>query len=316
MKPLLFPPSLKKGDTIGIIAPAGQMRKNGARFSKGVDILHEMGFEVKFPKELWPGHDYLADSDENRGREFNRMFCDDKINGLISLRGGYGCLRMLDKIDIAAVISNPKVLVGFSDITILQNYLYQRTGMVSLHGPVVTSLGDATPDALASFFSCLTNTRRPDISSTQIVVLRDGPEAAAPLIGGNLASLVTLLGTRYDFSWDSKVVFLEDINEPVYKIDRMLTQLKCAGKLDSIAGLILGDFSTSTNSDKRTKNRYRESVWNRVMELCAEQSMPIWANFPSGHCTSSLTFPLGAVTVMKSGKKQLVFKQTEDSARI
>jgi muramoyltetrapeptide carboxypeptidase len=307
MKPPLHPTPLKKGDTIGIIAPAGQLQDK-TRFMRGVGILHDMGFQVKFPRDLWPGPEYLADSDDNRGYEFNSLLRDEEINGLISMRGGYGCLRMLDKIDIASVARNPKILVGFSDITILQNYLYEQTGLVSFHGPVVTSLSEVTEDALASFYYCLTSIRPHRIGSKHIEILRDGPDIAAPLIGGNLTSLVTLLGTRYDFSWDNKIVFLEDINEPAYKIDRMLTQLKLAGKLDNIAGLILGDFSTSASRDETEKLHYRESVLNRVLELCPAQAMPVWGNFPSGHCSCNLTFPLGALAEMKRGKTQLLFQ--------
>ncbi len=307
MIPPLYPTPLKKGDTLGIIAPAGQLHDK-TRFMRGVGILREMGFQVNFPKDLWPGTTYLADSDDNRGSEFNRLFKDDEINGLISMRGGFGCLRMLDKIDISLVVSNPKILVGFSDITILQNYLHEQTGLVSLHGPVVTSLCEMTEDALASFYYCLTNMKAHSILPNDIEILRDGAEVTAPLVGGNLASLVTFLGTPYDFSWDKKIVFLEDTNEPLYKIDRMLTQLKLAGKLDNIAGLILGDFSLATSQDKIEKLQYRDSVWQRILELCPSRSIPVWGNFPSGHCSCNLTFPLGAVVEMKSRETQLLLQ--------
>jgi muramoyltetrapeptide carboxypeptidase len=306
MKSPLYPPPLKKGDSIGIIAPAGQMQDE-VRFMQGVKVLQEMGFQVKHPQNLWPGSEYLADSDDNRGYEFNSLIKDEEISGLIAMRGGYGCLRMLENIDIALVSRNPKILVGFSDITILQNYLYEQTGLISLHGPVVTSLCGATEGALASLSYCLTNAKAQSIESPVIEVLRDGPDISAPLIGGNLTSLVTFLGTRYDFSWENKIIFLEDINEPSYKIDRMLTQLKLAGKLDNIAGLILGDFSTSASRDQTDKLHYRDSVWNRVLELCADQVIPIWGNFPSGHCPGNLTFPLGAPAMMERRKTRLLF---------
>ncbi len=306
MRPPLSPTPLKKGDCIGIFAPAGQLQ-DATRFMQGVRVLEEMGFRVKYPPRLWPGPDYLADSDDNRGEEFNRLVQDKEVKGIIAMRGGYGCLRMLDTIDIALVADNPKVLVGFSDITILQNYLYAQVGLVCLHGPVVTSLGDATEDALASLSYCLTNTKAHGIGPGRIEVLRDGPRVSAPLIGGNLASMVSLLGTRYDFSWDNKIVFLEDINEPAYKIDRMFTQLKLAGKLDKIAGLILGNFSTSTGSSEIAAVHYRQVISNRVLELCSGRLLPIWGNFPSGHYPGSLTFALGAPVVMERNIPRLLF---------
>lgn len=307
MKSPLYPPPLKKGDTVGIVAPAGQLQDETI-FRQGVDILKEMGFRVKYPRDLWPGPEYLADSDECRGDEFNRLVMDDEINGLISMRGGYGCLRILDTIDLSMVIRNPKILVGFSDITILQNYLYARTGLISLHGPVVTSLGSATKETLSRLYESLTSIKSRCIESKQIVVLRHSDNITAPLIGGNLASLVTLLGTRYDFSWDNKIVFLEDTNEPAYKIDRMLTQLKLAGKFENIAGLILGDFSMSANMAIIEKKHYQKLIWNRVLELCSSRLMPIWGNFPSGHCSCNFSFPLGAQAEMTSGQPRLLFQ--------
>lgn len=306
MKALLSPPPLQKGDTLGIIAPAGQLQDR-ARFNTGVRILEQMGFQVKLPANLWPGHHYLADSDLNRAEEFNNFIRNDAIKGLISLRGGYGCLRMLDKIDLAAVGRRPKIVAGFSDITVLQNFLYAQTGLVSLHGPVVCSLGGTTQECLAQFYQRLLNITPPSIAGNQVEVLRAGTSAAAPLIGGNLASLISFLGTPYDFSWDDKIVFLEDVNEPLYKIDRMLTQLHLAGKLDNFAGLILGDFSMSAYTQAAEISHYRKAIWNRLLELCPGSSAPIWGNFPSGHCPANLSFPLGATAVMQSATTTLLF---------
>lgn len=306
MKPPLSPSPLKKGDCIGIFAPAGQLQ-NTTRFVQGVRMLEEMGFRVKYPPELWPGGDYLADTDDNRGEEFNRLVQDTEVKGLIGMRGGYGCLRMLDTINIALVADNPKVLVGFSDITILQNYLYAQVGLVSLHGPVVTSLGEATEEARASLSYCLTHTKACSIGPDHVEVLRDGPKVCGPLIGGNLASMISLLGTPYDFSWDDKIVFLEDINEPAYKVDRMFTQLQLAGKLDKIVGLILGNFSMSSDTEEIAATHYRQSIRDRVLELFSDRVIPIWGHFPSGHYSGSLTFSLGAPTVMESDTPRLLF---------
>ncbi len=306
MTSLLYPLPLKKGDSIGIIAPAGQLHHD-TRFLRGVAILREMGFQVIFPPELWPGKEYLADTDDNRGSEFNRLIKDAEIKALIAMRGGYGCLRMLDRIDLDLVARNPKILLGFSDITILQNYLYEKTGLVSLHGPVVNSLSETNKNALSRLHHNLTHMRSNYMDLPAIKVLREGPSVTAPLIGGNLASLVTLLGTRYDFSWNGKIVFLEDVNEPLYKIDRMLTQLKLAGKFDNISGLILGDFSTSINRDETEMLHFNKILWMRVVELCCEPEVPIWGNFPAGHSSSNFTFPLGALATMEKGKKRLSF---------
>jgi len=307
MKSPLFPPTIKKGDTVAVFAPAGNLHET-ERFRKGIAILKEMGFRVKFPRELWPGSGYFADNDENRGNEFNTLLADPEIKALISMRGGYGCLRMIDKIDLAQIVRTPKIIVGFSDITVLHNYLHFKTGLVGFHGPVVTSLCNATNGALDRYYHCLTGHCSSPIFEKGIEVLRDGTSVSAPLVGGNLASLVTLLGTPYDSSWANKIVFLEDVNEPIFRIDRLLTQLKLAGKFENIVGLILGDFSLTDDVDSIEKLSYREEIWNRVLELCESSQTPIWGNFPSGHCPHNLTLPLGATAEMNSAQKQLVFQ--------
>lgn len=306
MKNQRAPLPLRRGDTIGIIAPAGRL-VDTSRFDSGIAILREMGFNVVFPRDLWPGTEYLADSDENRASEFNRLYGDPEIGALLCLRGGFGCLRMLDRIDLDLVATHAKMIIGFSDITVLENYLFQKTGLISLHGLVVTSLGDASSPALERFFLCLTGRWDEPLTIKKLEILRDGPTVTAPLIGGNLASLISLLGTPYDLSWDEKIVFLEDINEPAYKVDRMLTQLSLAGKFARLAGLIVGDFSGLYPGNSSQQDSYLEGIWERLLVLCADGDFPIWGNFPSGHFPHNMTLPLGAQTQMQSGNARLLF---------
>ncbi len=303
----LHPAPLKKGDTLAVIAPSGQLR-DFHHFTKGVTLLEEMGFHVIFPRQLWPGQDYLSDSDQNRALEFNKAYANPEIKGIISMRGGYGCLRMIERIDLKQITQHPKIVVGFSDITVLLNYLYTRTGLVSFHGPVVTSLNNGTNFSHESLYHCLTGKWRTAISPKRLEILKDGPNNSGPLVGGNLASLVTLLGTPYDFSWDKKIVLLEDIDEPPYRIDRMLTQLFLANKFTAISGLILGDFSFSSYQDDIEKLRYKEQVWNRILDLCEHTTFPVWANFPCGHGSENITIPLGAMAEMNREKASVVFR--------
>ena len=302
----LYPPALKKGDTIAIVAPAGQLSSDKL-FDQGVEILKQMGFKVVFPGNLWPGKTYLADSDEKRSLEFNTLLRNPDIQGLISLRGGFGCLRMIDKIDLKQVRKTPKIITGFSDITILQNFLIQQTGLVTMHGPVLTSLATSTDLTLRRYFQCLTGHWSAEIDVSGIEILQKTDTVTAPLIGGNLASLVTFLGTPYDFKWDGKIVILEDTNEPLYKVDRMLTQLSLAGKFARLSGLILGDFSGSGLASDIEKRRYIESIWDRVRGVCKQRNYPIWGNFPTGHCPENLTLPLGSLAQMDSKNKRLLF---------
>ena len=306
MNPMLLPRPLKKGDLLGVIAPAGMLHDE-ALFHSGIEILSEMGFEVKFPRELWPGVDYLADSDENRATELNELFRDSEVKAIVSMRGGYGCLRILDRINLDIIANNPKFLIGFSDITVLQQYLYFQTGLVSLHGPTLTSLSRSTQETLEKFRASLLGLWNEPVCDKKIVQLQGSGCVAAPLIGGNLASLTTLLGTKYDSDWSDRIIFLEDVNEPIYKIDRMITQLAAAGKFEKVRGIILGNFASPKNETSLNELRYKESVWTRVLEVCPDKNIPVWGDFPSGHCTHNITFPIGAIATMDCSKCRVAF---------
>jgi muramoyltetrapeptide carboxypeptidase len=300
------PLPLKPGDPIGIIAPGGRL-SDMSRFHSGLAVLRDMGLQPVFPHDLWPGEEYLADTDDNRALEFNRLFRAPEIKALIALRGGYGCLRLLDKLDYDLTGVHAKMIIGFSDITLLQNDLYQKTGLISLHGPVLTSLCDLSPTAWERFSLCLGGRWDEPVVDKKIEILRTGPCHAAPLIGGNLASLLSLLGTPFDFSWDNALLFLEDINEPAYRVDRMLTQLALAGKFDKLSGLILGNFSGVFPENSGQQLSYLETIWQRILVLCKKTDFPIWGNFSSGHTPNNLTLPLGALTKMESGNGTLSF---------
>jgi muramoyltetrapeptide carboxypeptidase len=302
----LIPPALAEGDAIGVIAPAGRLVDHD-RFFSGVQVLQEMGYQVRYPRRLWPGIDHLADSDQRRGQECNEMFGDRDIKAIVALRGGFGCLRMLNKINLTAVASHPKFLVGFSDISLLQNYLAIHTGLISLHGPVMISLGTSEDCARQRLAQCLRGHWREPIPLAGVEVLRAADLVSAPLLGGNLASLVSTIGTPFDFSWEGKIIFLEDINEPAYRVDRMLTQLFLAGKFNRLAGLLLGDFSGLHPPGAQLRQPYLTTIWKRVLELCKDERFPIWANLPSGHRANNQTLPLGARAVLERDGSRLCF---------
>ncbi|SDP16964.1 S66 peptidase family protein [Desulforhopalus singaporensis] len=302
----ILPPPLKPGDIIGIAAVAGQIRAPELLY-KGITIIREMGFEVRFQRDLWPGSSYLADSDANRAKEFNTLLRDPEVKAIIALRGGFGSLRILDRLEPSVLVQQPKFVVGFSDISILHSYLHQATGVVTLHGPVMTSLAGATPESLERLYRSLTGKWYSPVEMASLEIIVDGDSVERPVAGGNLASLVTLLGTPYDFPWRDRIIFLEDINEPLYKIDRMLTQLEYAGKFDEAAGILLGDFSDPHEYDRIEHLRYIESIWTRVEEICSKRGVAVWANFPAGHTGRNLTFPLGATARMDKKSSTVFF---------
>ncbi len=302
----LHAPPLKPGDTIGIAAPAGQISDH-ARFESGLKILHEMGFHVKYPRNLWPGAGYLSDTDTNRTEEFNRLWIDTEVQAILALRGGYGCLRILNEIDLKHIQRNPKLFIGFSDLTLIHQHINSRAGLVTLHGPVLTSLTDCTRQALERFFYCLKGNWNHHIQSKEIEILRGGDDVTGTLTGGNLSTLLTTLGTPFEFDWKGKVVVLEDTNEPLYRIDRMLTQLYYCGKFEGVAAILLGDFSHSHHTDTIDKIRHHESIWRRVLEVTAQQATTVWGNFPSGHCPENITLPMGAQSLVDSRSAQIHF---------
>lgn len=303
---ITIPQKLQRGDTIGIIAPAGQIADHN-RFEQGIKILNEMGFETRFPRNLWPGTGYLADSDSNRIAEVCDVFMDTEIHGVMAARGGYGCLRLLQHLDINTIRQNPKVFVGFSDISILLNQFVQNANMLCFHGPVVTSLCDCTHDALERFYNCITGNWQRTISPSKLEILRGSENVSGKLVGGNLSTLLTLLGTPYDTTWQDCILVLEDIGEPVYRLDRMITQLGLSDKLNQPAGILLGDFTLNQSQDTLDKIRYTEYIWERILDLTAHAKIPVWGNFPTGHYVQNLTLPFGATATMDSKSGELLF---------
>jgi muramoyltetrapeptide carboxypeptidase len=298
-----MPPPLRPGDTIAVVAPAGALRDETS-FAAGVRILRQMGFQVKWPRELWPGQGYFADSDRNRAKELQNLFADSETRALIALRGGYGCQRLLPLLDFAAMRENPKYLLGFSDITVLLNQLVERVGLCCLHGPTLCSLPETDGSARQALYAALTGRDWMEIRPKHYEVLRGG-QATGILKGGNLSNLACLLGTPHDISWHRAIVILEDINEPPHRIDRMLTQLAQAGKFDTVAGLLLGDFTLGKDQNAVETIRYREMVWRRVAELTDGRGIPVWGGLAFGHCPGNYPMVLGAKIGMDSGQGRL-----------
>jgi len=306
MNKSLFPPSLQPGDRIGIIAPAGQVYDTKS-LNQGVSILKEMGFDVQLPGNLWPGTGYLADTDSNRALEFHRMWADPQISALLSLRGGFGSLRLLPFLNPVDIKKEHKLLIGFSDLTVLHSALYQTNEAITLHGPMLTSLSSISPGSLQHFYACLTGNWDKTLGPQQIEVLRDGAPVQGRLIGGNLSSLISILATDIDLDWNGKILFLEDVGEPLYRLDRMFTQLWHCGKINQPAGIILGDFSINIQQDSLERIRFHEEIWKRVLELTESAGMPVWGNFPIGHGVDNLCLPHGADALMDSSNTRLSF---------
>lgn len=307
MKNCTVPQALDTGDTIAIVAPAGQIHNTDA-LKSGVSILKSMGFEVMLPANLWPGKAYLADTDRNRAREFHKMWGNPEIKALLALRGGFGSLRMLPFLEPDIIKKDNKLLIGFSDITVLHAALQQSNQLITLHGPMLTSLADLSPNSLQRFRASLLGKWDNALEERGVEVLRHGPPVQGKLLGGNLSTLMSILATPMDCDWSKCILFLEDAGEPLYRLDRMLSQLWHTTKIVQPAGIILGDFSQNSGLDSLEKIRFHEEIWKRVLELTESAQMPVWGNFPIGHGKDNLTLPHGAKALMDSDRVRLSFK--------
>lgn len=295
----ILPARLQKGDLIGLAAPAGPI-SNG--IERGIRMLQEAGLKTTYAQDINRRDNYLAGTDTRRIQELEGLFRDPQVKAIMAVRGGFGCTRLLTGLDFSLIRQHPKILIGFSDLSVLINTVQQRTGLITFHGPVLsTIIRDGRP-TLEKFLEALSTLRLPDLRLKHLEILRSG-QASGPLIGGNLASLVHLLATPYEPRWQGALLFLEDINEPAYRIDRMLTQLKLAGRLDQVAGIILGEF---LDNDLRPLSDI-ELIWQRVLDL-SEEHIPVWANFPVGHGPANQPLPIGIPALMDSNSGCLKFQ--------
>ena len=296
----ILPPWLKRGDTIGLVCPAGPVR-DVVRLQAGIACIEQMGFKVQICGPAQPQDSYLAASDSERAANLHRLWSDERIKAIIAMRGGFGCLRLVDLLDWQLFARTPKWLVGFSDITLLLHGLLSRSNVVSVHGPVISSLAASDEASQHALFALLTGSFEERIKCKGVEILRGG-EGRGRLIGGNLTTLVHALATPWDQNWEGAIVLFEDTNEPLYRLDRLLTQLALSGKLQRLSGLILGEFDVG--GDTLANLRLQEAVWLRVMELVGP-GFPVWGNFPIGHRQRNLALPLGMEVMMDSGSGTL-----------
>lgn len=281
---------LKLGDTIGFISPASP--ENPEKIKSGIDFLREHGFKVKEGKHLYDRWGYLAGTDEDRAKDFMDMFLDDDVDMILCVRGGYGSMRILPLLDFNLIKNNPKILVGFSDITTLLNTISQRCNLITFHGPMGSSnLKDA--ETLKSLFSTLMNGNRPykllNPKNINLNCIVSGI-AEGRIVGGNLTLIASTLGTPYEIDTENNILFIEDVGEAPYVIDRMLTQLYLAKKLEKCSGFIIGQFTDCSLHNYERSLTLHEVIENRILPL----NKPTLSNFMSGHDYPKLTLPIGA----------------------
>jgi muramoyltetrapeptide carboxypeptidase len=306
-KQQIKPARLKTGDTVAITSPAGACwdEKTISSFTK---ILEGFGFKVALGKTLKEKCGYFAGPDELRAKELNEFFADKNIKGIFCAKGGWGCARLLDKIDFNLIQKNPKVLIGFSDITTLLNAIYAKTGLVTFHGPVGNSgWNEFTTNSFKSVIMKGEKTVFPvgPKEEDKPVVLNKGI-ASGILVGGNLSVIAGIVGSDYLPAWKNKILFLEEAKEEPYRIDRMLTQLKLAGILDSLSGFVFGKCVKCEAEEPLKAFTFMEVIEQHIKPL----KIPAFYGGMTGHIENKWTLPVGAEVEMNADSGIISLKES------
>ena len=304
--PTIKPRRLKAGGTIGVIAPASPPLSDEP-LQKGITYLEDQGFRVKTGQSVRAKRGYLAGTDEERVRDIHTMFADPEVDAIIAVRGGYGCARYLHLLDYELIKRNPKIFVGYSDLTALHCAIYNRTGLITFAGPMVAADfgNDIDEDADAHFWSVIMEGKQ-GISATFDNTIEDPFKSqrgfTGNLLGGNLSVLCSLIGSAYLPDFNGGVLSLEEIGEPPYRIDRMLNQLKLSGVLSRLAGVMLGQFTDCVqNNDNPTLTL--EEVFN---DYFSSAEYPVISKIPFGHEKRKVTLPMGGFVRFDPEKKSLI----------
>jgi muramoyltetrapeptide carboxypeptidase len=291
------PPRLKPGDTIGIVAPASPFDQK--IFTQGLHVLQSMGFRTRVPDEIFEKNGYLAGSDEHRAGLLMRLFEDQSVNALVCAKGGFGSLRILPLLDFDIIRKNPKVFVGHSDITALLATITVKSGLVSFHGPLVTTLANAPETTCSKLLAAISSNSIVELKPARGIALKAG-SARGPVIGGNLTTLCHMLATPFAPRFENRILILEDRGEAHYRIDRMLFQMKLAGCFKGIAGLVLGSFEDCGSPD---------GIFKIFEEHFKDIPAPILAGFDVGHGPQNMTVPFGLDATLDADRHILAFDQ-------
>ena len=304
------PARLKQGDTIAIVSPGSYITEQEKEES--VNNLRSLGFDVTYSDRLMQKNGYFSATDEERAADLNEMFERKDVHGIMCARGGYGCARILPYLDYELIKNNPKVLIGFSDVTAIQYAIYKNSNLVTFHGPV--SISTFSSFSVKNFNDVLMNpTDELDLENSTTennynqygITVITGGKVEGELVGGNLSIVVSMIGTEYDIDFSGKIIFLEEFIEEPYRIDRMLTQMIQAGKFDGASGIALGVFKlcepSKTNPSFEGSFSLMEVLQNRLGNL----GIPVIYGLSFGHVVDKFTLPFGIKTELNTDTKQL-----------
>ncbi|MBE9491646.1 MAG: LD-carboxypeptidase, partial [Bacteroidetes bacterium] len=290
---MVSPKYLKGGDKIAIIAPAGKIDKNSVNFAK--EKLESWGLNVVLGEHLFKNHFQYSGKDKERLSDFQKALDDNDIKAVLCARGGYGLIRIIDQLDFTSLQKNPKWIIGFSDITILHSHVHSNFGIETLHATMAAGLTDhSSAELLRNVL--FGNSLKYQLDTT---LLSKHGKAKGILIGGNLAMLCSLIGSKSDITTTGKILFIEDVGEYLYRLDRMMWQLKRAGKLQNLAGLIVGGMRDMKDND----DPFGKTAYEIIAEAVEEYNYPVYYRFPAGHQTNRRTLILGRQADLSIGEK-------------
>lgn len=304
MKKMIFPKSLKKGDKIAVISPAGAV--DASQLEKGIEMIKSRGFEPVLGEYLYTkfsnGYNY-AGTEKERAKDINWALNDTEIRAVWASRGGYGCQHLIQHLKLKNFTENPKWYIGYSDNTVIQSYLLKK-GFVSIHGQTIkTSSFGVTDESYDLIFDILKG-KKPKYSLESHQFNKVG-NIEGELVGGNLALIYALLGTKYSFDFKDKILFIEDIGENFYALDRMIMSLELAGVFNKIKGLIVGGM-TNMGDEKENKS-YEESfdefAYKLISDRVSKYEFPVVFAFPNGHIKDNRPLLIGASIKMNIGTK-------------
>ena len=290
------PPFLKKGDKIAITCPA---KKLPNPMDDAVKLLQSWGLEVVLGETIGASYHQFAGDDDLRAADLQRFIDDDSIKAIIAARGGYGTIRIIDKVDFSRFSANPKWLVGFSDITVIHAHLFALHSAHTIHGQMPVNIPDASKYSLDTLRMALFGEDF-GYSFTSHHLNRDG-NATGVLIGGNLSLLVAVIGSISDYNYDGKILFIEDVGEYLYSVDRMFRTLDRAGKLEKLAGLMVGGFTELKDNDIP----FGQTVPEIIMEVVRKYNYPVCFDFPAGHIPDNHSLVLGKTLCLAINEKQV-----------
>jgi muramoyltetrapeptide carboxypeptidase len=291
------PLRLSAGDIIGIVAPSSPFDEDP--FNRGVAVLKSMGFHPVMPEGLFARKGYLAGTDAHRARLINGFFAEKEIKAIFCARGGFGSMKILPFLDYKLIHKQPKIFVGFSDISALLSALHSQCNLVCFHGPTVTGLANAARETKKSLLLSLTTDTTAKIGAKKGLIIQSGV-ASGPVVGGNLTTLCHLIGTPYTLNLKGKILIIEDKGEAPYRIDRMLSQLTLAGCFEGMKGLLVGSFEDCGKA---------EDIYRVISETFRYTDIPVLAGVDIGHGKTNMTVPIGLTATLDTDRRQLIFHE-------